>query len=233
MAIGITFGDPAILEQALTHRSYLNENPGLGLPSNERLEFLGDSVIGFVIAQELYTLFPALPEGKLTKLRAALVKQESLARFAKSLNLGEYLHLGKGERRSGGRNRHSILAGAVEALAGAVYLDKGIDAVRQFILTLLGDEPFSSLENLTEDDHKSRLQELVQSRWRITPSYHMVAEHGPDHNKEFTVEVRVGELTLGKGSAKSKQAAEKRAAEASLLQLQRESEEEPPRQGTG
>lgn len=192
------------------------------MPSNERLEFLGDCVLGLAITEELYRRFPSLTEGQLTKLRATLVQGEALARLARSLGLGEYLYLGKGEERSGGRRRRSILAGALEALVGATYLDKGFSIAKEFILKLVGPEMATSIDRLTREDYKSRLQELAQGRWQLTPTYRTVAETGPDHSKEFTIEVLVGDRALGQGSAKSKQEAEKRAAKAALEGLQEE-----------
>ena len=214
--LGINFKDFSLLQQALVHRSYLNENPSSNLASNERLEFLGDAVLGFVVANELYARFPELPEGELTKLRSALVRGETLGRIALFLNLGSYLYLGHGEEESGGRYRPRNLSCALEAVIGAVFLDQGLDVTTEFILNLLKGK----LERITEDksisDYKSRLQQLIQADHRVTPVYRTIAEFGPDHAKVFTVEVLVGELVIGRGHGRSKRAAEMDAARNAL-----------------
>ncbi|MBI2909247.1 MAG: ribonuclease III [Chloroflexi bacterium] len=217
--IGITFSNPDILEQALVHRSYLNENPSFRLGSNERLEFLGDSVLGLVAAEELYVRFPSFSEGQLTKLRAALVREETLSALARSVGLGQYLYLGNGEERSGGRDRPSILAAALEAVIGAVFLDKGFSECRDFTLRLMVKDIAGMLDQASVEDPKSRLQELSQERWQVAPTYRTISESGPDHAKEFTVEVLVGETALGQGSARTKQAAAKKAARVALQHL--------------
>lgn len=214
--LGIDFKDSSLLQQALVHRSYLNENPTSNMSSNERLEFLGDAVLGFVVASELYARFPELPEGELTKLRSALVRGETLSRIALFLNLGDYLYLGRGEEESGGRYRPRNLSCALEAVIGAVFLDQGLDVTKEFILRLLKGK----LERITEDksisDYKSRLQQLIQADHRVTPSYRTIAELGPDHAKVFTVEVLVGGLVIGRGHGRSKRAAEMDAARNAL-----------------
>jgi ribonuclease-3 len=214
--LGIDFKDSSLLQQALVHRSYLNENPTSNMSSNERLEFLGDAVLGFVVASELYARFPELPEGELTKLRSALVRGETLSRIALFLNLGDYLYLGRGEEESGGRYRPRNLSCALEAVIGAVFLDQGLDVTKEFILRLLKGK----LERITEDksvsDYKSRLQQLIQADHRVTPSYRTIAELGPDHAKVFTVEVLVGELVIGRGHGRSKRSAEMDAARNAL-----------------
>jgi len=220
--IGITFQNLSLLEQSLVHRSYLNENPDFPLSSNERLEFLGDALIGFVVAEELYREFPQLSEGELTKLRAALVCRESLAHLAASLKLGEYLYLGRGEIQSGGRRRQSNLACVFEALVGAILLDQGYHAAKDFSLKLLRSELKRAIEEVHTTDYKSRLQELIQSRQQITPTYRIVKMVGPAHDREFTVEVMAGDVVIGRGSGKSKQIAEKEAARAALESLNRE-----------
>lgn len=210
-ALGVTFREPKLLQQSLIHRSYLNETPDFPLPSNERLEFLGDALLGLVVAEKLYTEFPHLQEGELTKLRTALVRRETLASIAQSLSLGDYLYLGQGEERSGGRQRQSNLSHALEAVIGAVLIDQGYNAAKELVLRLLSK---MAEERIT--DHKSRLQELVQAEWRMIPSYRVVAEEGPGHDKVFTVEVVVGGEVLGRGSGKGKRAAEREAARAAL-----------------
>lgn len=189
------------------------------LVSNERLEFLGDAVLGFVVADELYTRFPDSSEGELTKLRAALVRGETLSRIASSLQLGEYLFLGHGEEESGGRSRPRNLSCALEAVIGAVFLDRGFDIARDFILKLLDDEVDVVVEDKLTDDYKSRLQQVIQSEQKITPVYRTVEEIGPDHAKVFTVEVLAGDTVLGRGSGRSKRAAEMDAARQALQGL--------------
>lgn len=217
--LGVNFKDGSLLQQALVHRSYLNENPAMHLVSNERLEFLGDAVLGFVVADELYTRFPDSSEGELTKLRAALVRGETLSRIASSLQLGEYLFLGHGEEESGGRSRPRNLSCALEAVIGAVFLDRGFDIARDFILKLLDDEVDVVVEDKLTDDYKSRLQQVIQSEQKITPVYRTVEEIGPDHAKVFTVEVLAGDTVLGRGSGRSKRAAEMDAARQALQGL--------------
>jgi ribonuclease III len=214
--LGINFKDESLLQQALVHRSYLNENSALHLVSNERLEFLGDAVLGFVVADELYSRFPDLAEGELTKLRAALVRGETLSRIASWLQLGDYLYLGHGEEESGGRYRPRNLSCALEAVIGAVFVDQGFDMAKSFILKLLGNEFEGVVEDKFTDDYKSRLQQVIQSERRITPIYRTVEEVGPDHAKVFTVEVLAGDTVLGRGSGRSKRAAEMDAARQAL-----------------
>lgn len=210
--LGIDFGDLSLLQQALVHRSYLNENPDLPLASNERLEFLGDAVLGFVVAEGIYHRFPDLSEGELTKLRSALVRGETLGRVALSLNLGEYLYLGRGEEESGGRRRTRNLGCTLEAVIGAVLIDQGLDAAKSFILRILGSELERAIEDKLAADYKSRLQQIIQSERKITPVYRTIEEVGPDHAKVFTVEVLAGDSILGQGSGASKRAAEMEAA---------------------
>jgi len=214
--LGVTFRDLSLLEHALIHRSYLNENPDFTLTSNERLEFLGDSLLGFVIAEKLYQEFPDLSEGEMTKLRAALVRQSTLAHMAKSLKLGDYLYLGRGEEATGGRTKPSTLARAFEAVVGAVLIDQGSDGAKQFVLNLFQDEIHSAIEEKLAGDYKSRLQELVQARHRVPPFYRTIKEEGPDHAKEFTVEVIVAGSIIGTGRGKSKRMAEMEAARMAL-----------------
>lgn len=221
--LGYRFSNPDLLRQALVHRSYLNENPGFGLPDNERLEFLGDVVLSLVVAETLFRRFPDLPEGKLTRLRAWLVRTETLARWARELDLGADLLLSRGEEQTGGRNRPSILASAFEAVLGAVYLDGGLEAVRRVLLPFVERE----LENLQDPDEvldpKTRLQEVTQARWQVTPSYVTVHQSGPSHRRKFTVEVRLGDRVLATGQGSSKQAAEQEAARAALARLEADS----------
>jgi ribonuclease-3 len=215
-ALGLTFKRPELLRQALIHTSYLNEHPGLGLGSNERLEFLGDAAIGLVVAQELFSEYPGVDEGILTELRAHLVRRDTLARAAARLSLGEYLQLGRGEDAAGGRRRPTNLARAYEAVAGAIFLDGGLAKVRAFVRKTLKDELASLRDKGLPFDPKSRLQELVQSRWQTTPAYRLIKTEGPDHARRFTVQVLVNGDVMGSGEGRSKQTAEKAAAEEAL-----------------
>jgi ribonuclease-3 len=217
--IGVTFRDRALLEQALVHRSYLNENPDFALPSNERLEFLGDAVVGLVVAEKLYHEFPHLCEGKMTKLRAALVRQETLASLAASLGLGGYLRLGRGEEVSGGRSRQTNLARAFEAVVGAVFLDQGFAVAADSTLRLFGDQLHRITEGSLTADYKSRLQEVVQAEQRLTPVYRVVEASGPDHDKRFVVEVMVGDIVIGRGVGRSKRMADEEAAWSAIERL--------------
>ena len=216
---GIHFKNESLLRQALVHRSYLNENPALHLVSNERLEFLGDAVLGFVVASELYSRFPDFSEGELTKLRSALVRGETLSRIALSLQLGDYLYLGRGEEDSGGRSRSRNLSCTLEAVIGAVFLDQGLDVAKGFIMKLLGSELDGVVEDKFTDDYKSRLQQIIQSERKITPIYRTIEEIGPDHAKVFTVEVLAGDTILGQGCGRSKRSAEMDAARHALQGL--------------
>lgn len=217
--LGVTFQKPELLEQALVHSSYINENPAGDSGHNERLEFLGDAVLGLIVAEELYRAFPGLSEGEMTKARAALVRREALARVAQGINLGDFLLLGKGEEASGGRRKIPNLAGALEALVAAVYLDRDIAAARDVVVRLLADEWQRLASPGAAIDYKSKLQELTQSRFQQTPSYQMAAEAGPDHERTFTIEVSVNDEVLGRGSGRSKKLAETEAARAALERL--------------
>jgi len=218
--LGVTFRDVSFLQQALAHRSYLNENEDFPLPSNERLEFLGDSLLDLVIAGKLYADFPDLPEGDLTRLRSALVRTEMLASVAHSLNLGQYLYLARGEEASGGRQRQRNLAATLEAIIGAVFVDQGFDTAKDFVLRMLSSE----LERVTKaelpQDPKSKLQQVIQAKQQFTPVYRTVDTSGPDHDRVFAVEVFAGETLLGRGSGKSKRAAEQEAAKTALQKLE-------------
>ena len=191
-ALGVHFREPSLLEQALVHSSYVNENPELAPTSNERLEFLGDAVLGLIFADKLYQDFPHSPEGELTRFRSWLVRRSTLARVAINIRLGDYLYMGRGEEASGGRSKPANLAGALEAVIAAIYLDQGIATTRDFILRLSGNELEKLASQEAEIDYKSQLQELIQARQQATPSYHIVEASGPDHNRHFTAEVRVG-----------------------------------------
>ena len=217
--LGISFNDSSLLERALVHSSYINENPSLTPTSNERLEFLGDAALGLIVAEKLYRDFPDCDEGEMTRLRAALIRGDTLARMARAIRLGNYLYLGKGEEASGGRNKPANLAGALEAVIGAIFLDQGSAITRDFILRLLNTELQKVVSQGAGVDYKSQLQELIQAREQQTPVYRVVETIGPDHDKRFTVEVRVGDTVLGKGSGKGKKAAETEAARSALEQF--------------
>jgi len=217
--LGIEFNDASLLEQALIHSSYLNENPGLVQISNERLEFLGDAVLGLVVAEKLYQDYSHFAEGEMTRLRSALVRREALARMARAIGLGDYLYLGRGEESTDGRNKPVNLASALEAVIAAVFIDQGLSIARDFILRLLDKELQKIIRQDTVVDYKSQLQELTQSREQQIPTYHVVETTGPDHGKTFTVEVRLGEVVLGTGSGKSKKLAETEAARSALEQM--------------
>lgn len=217
--IKLDFHDPALLEQALVHSSYINENPSRTVKHNERLEFLGDAVLDYIVAEKLYLDYPEIDEGEMTRLRAGLVRRETLARLAEDIELGSFLWMGKGEEATGGRSKLPNLAGALEALIAAVYLDLGPDAAKGFIVRLYADEWDKLTSRGTVTDHKSRLQELSQSRFQEIPVYRLVSETGPDHDKQFTVEVIVNGKVMGKGIGKSKKTAETGAARQALQQL--------------
>lgn len=214
--LGVKFRDLRLIEEALTHASYINENPDLGLPCNERLEFLGDALLGLVIAAELYRLYPGSPEGELTQLRSSLVRAESLVRIAESLELGEYLRLGQGEETSGGRHRNSNLAGALEAVLGAVFLDRGWLASRRLVLRLWRQD-LEAAE--VRQDYKSRLQEVLQARQKLTPHYRTVREITVGPLPLFEVEVLAGSHVVGRGTGTSKKRAQQAAARDALSHL--------------
>ena len=201
------------------HLSYLNENPGFALPSNERLEFLGDAVLNFIVTEKLYKEFPKLPEGELTELRASLVCRDTLAELASSLKLGDWLLLGRGEETNGGRTKASNLANAMEALIGALYLDQGIAEARRFILRQLKPELEKIKAGKITPNYKALVQELIQGQRKPTPVYRLVEATGPDHSKQFTAEILVEGEALGKGVGKSKKVAESQAARAAWEKL--------------
>lgn len=219
-SLNLSFSDKTLLQRALTHRSYLNENPNYPLDDNERLEFLGDAVLDFITADYLYHHLPEMPEGRLTNLRSALVRTEKLAQFALDFGLGTFLFLGRGEEDSGGRERLALLCDAFEAVIGALYLDQGIIATREFVLNIIEPALTEILDAETDKDAKSRLQELAQSQLRITPTYRTIDEQGPDHAKEFTVEAVIGNKSYGQGTGYSKQSAAQSAAEDALKNLE-------------
>ena len=216
--LGYRFQDISLLENALTHSSYANEHHGGHLQSNERLEFLGDSILGMVVADYLYRNLPTLPEGDLTRIRASLVCENNLVIVARQWNLGAYLKLGKGEETGGGRERPSIRADAVEAVLAAVYLDGGIAQARRIIQKFI-------LDNMSEmstagRDFKTALQEFVQRKSGQALTYHLLSQSGPDHAKTFEMEVRLNDVPVGSGKGRSKKDAEQAAAKAALQLLE-------------
>jgi ribonuclease-3 len=216
----LPFQNQALLLQALTHRSYLNEQEDEGLHDNERLEFLGDAVLDFIITRILYAQFPQMPEGELTRLRSALVRTDTLAEIAAQLELGEVLRLSRGEDLTGGRLRRSLLCDAFEALLGALYLDQGLDAVADFALPLLMPMVDHILAEGLHMDARSKLQEWSQAAYGETPVYEVISEDGPDHDKEFTTEVWIGQVMIGQGQGRSKQMAAQAAARQVLKRLE-------------
>lgn len=213
--LGVHFQHPELLSLALTHRSYIYETPGAGQSSNERLEFLGDSILAFISADFLYRTFPDLTEGELTDVRAVLVRTETLANFAREIELGNYLRMGKGDQTASSGQR--VLASAFEALLGAIYLDQGLTTVQQFLFPRLEPLARNSVTKRLFKDNKSLFQELAQAHESITPSYRLVSQEGPSHNRVFTVEVLLGNQVAGTGHGRNKQTAEQEAAHAALL----------------
>ena len=215
-----TFKNPDLLTHALTHRSYLNEHPELPREDNERLEFLGDAILDFVVAGWLYRKYPDFSEGRLTSIRAALVRSEKLSELANQITLGHHLRLGKGEAVSGGRTRQTLLADAFEAVVGALYLDQGIRAVQRWLTPLIQPESERILAEQSDRDAKSALQEWSQAARSITPHYRTINASGPDHAKWFTVAVLLGPDEVGRGEGPSKQIAAQAAAADALRKLE-------------
>ena len=216
--LGYQFQNPKLLDHALTHSSYANEHHLGSISSNERLEFLGDSVLGMIVADHLYRTFPDLPEGDLTRIRANLACEGSLVLVAKEWDLGRYLKLGKGENACGGRSRPSILADAVEAVLAAVFLDGGLAHDRDIIQRFLLDR--MEQVNRASRDHKTYLQELVQRKSGQVLSYELIGESGPDHNKTFQMQVLLNGQPIGQGTGHSKKEAEQAAANAAIERLE-------------
>ena len=214
--IGYSFKDPALLRNALTHSSYANESRDKGVHSNERLEFLGDSVLGLVTSDYIFNLYRDIPEGELTKLRAALVCEQALHEQAESIGLSQYLYLGRGEEAGGGRTRTSILADATEALIGAIYLDGGMEKAREFVLSFIKPSVKKHAHGANFHDYKTMLQEIVQKNREETLSYRMAGQEGPDHNKTFRMEVLLNSNVIAEGVGHSKKEAEQDAAHKAL-----------------
>lgn len=217
---GLHFRDEALLRQALTHRSYVNEHEGANLSDNERLEFLGDAVLDFVSGEMLYQRFPTMPEGDLTRLRAALVRTESLAALALKCRLGEALRMGRGEEKGGGRERPNNLCGGFEAVMGALYLDQGFEAVNTFVIPHLLLRLEEVVSASLDRDARSVLQEISQAEYNLTPAYRLVDASGPEHEKEFVFEAMIGSQVVGRGVGRSKQAASQAAAQNALERLE-------------
>ncbi len=216
--LGYEFKDSSFIITALTHSSYANEVKK-SVPFNERMEFLGDSVLGLTVSDYLYRTYPELPEGELSKIRAGVVSEVSLAKRAKEIKLGDYLRLGKGEENIGGRNRPSVLADAMEAVIGAMYLDSNLETTMKFVLRLMVPAIEAFIAGAGTKDYKTDLQELLQSTSTLEITYRIVDEEGPDHDKWFTAMVYHGETPMGKGQGKSKKEAEQQAAQDALDKL--------------
>jgi ribonuclease-3 len=210
--IGIAFNDLSLLQQAFQHASFVNENLDLNIPDNERLEFLGDAVLNFIVAELMLEEFPNSKEGELTILRTLLIREDTLALLSANLNLGEYLQLGKGEESSGGRERQSNLCDTFEALVGAIFLDQGLAAIKSFLLSQLNSKLDEIKAGDTAQNYKAKLQEFTQMEYKLLPSYHLVESSGPDHDKNFNVKVVLENKIIGTGSGKTKKAAEMEAA---------------------
>lgn len=208
----LSFNDRTLLRSALTHRSYLNEHAEVDWEDNERLEYLGDAVLDFLLADYLFETFPNAPEGELTALRAALVRRETLSRLALRLGIGQSLLMGHGEVETGGRDRPATLCAAFEAVVGALYLDQDLTAVSQWVLPMMQNELGGAKTEVEDKDPKSRLQEMAQAALGVTPRYRTVSAEGPDHAKVFRVQVSIGDTVYGEGAGLSKQLAAQNAA---------------------
>jgi ribonuclease-3 len=217
--IGYVFADYSVFQESLTHKSYSNEQGGMAVPHNERLEFLGDAVLDMVISHKIFVAYPDLPEGELTRIRAEVVSEAGLAQVGRRLEIGNCLRLGRGELRTGGRDKDSLIANVLEALIGAVYCDGGFEAVQEMVLRLF--EPFidRSFQRKSGIDFKTRLQELMQARFGSPPEYRLVHAEGPDHHRHYTIEVRHAERSIGQGSGRSKKVAAQQAARQALEEL--------------
>ena len=216
--IGCFFKNPDLLRQALTHKSYANENPGESLGNNERLEFLGDTVLSLIISQTIFLSNPNLSEGDLSKMRVHVVSGSALASVAGRLGLGPFLLLGTGEEKSGGREKPSILADALEALIAAIYLDQGFSAAEQFVL-MAYDNLLDPLSFGAPADYKTELQELCQERGLSLPTYHLLDASGPDHKKRYEIEIKIGDTSYGVGIGTSKKEAQQQSAKIALERL--------------
>lgn len=214
--IGVTFKNKDLLTEALTHRSYLNEYPKWHLPQNERLEYLGDAVLELIVSEELFNKFPKQPEGRLTVLRAALVNYQTLAKVAESIALDDFILMSRGEKKDTGRAREVILANAMEALIGAIYLDQGIKKIKSFVENFVMKNLDDVLKTGSYKDAKSELQEIVQEKLKVTPTYRVLGESGPAHQRLFKMGVYFGEKFIAEGEGAAKQDAELEAAKNAL-----------------
>lgn len=210
--LGVTFDDKLLLKAALTHRSYLNENKDYKLGHNERMEFLGDAVLELLVTEKLYANYPNETEGKLTSVRAATVRTETLAEMSRKLGYGKHLLMSHGEEATGGRDREYILANTFEAVLGAIYLDKGIEVCRDFLKRELYQLIPEIIKEKLYIDNKSKFQEIAQEEYKETPYYELIEESGPDHDKIFEMAVFIGDKEFGRGNGKNKQTAEQEAA---------------------
>jgi ribonuclease-3 len=226
--LGYHFHNSEHLRNALVHKSYLHDVPDYYLGSNERLEFLGDAVLGLIVSSDLFTSRPGLSEGQLSALRGALVRKDTLAEIAAPFRLGNYLYLSRGEEAAGGRARASNLARAVEAVLGAVYLDGGLDAAARVWHRIVGEDNDERLQEVLRGDYKSQLQQFTQAHLKLTPTYRLTGTSGPEHSKEFHVEALAGDRVLGSGVGRNKQLAEQAAARQAVLTLAEESQDAEP-----
>jgi ribonuclease-3 len=218
-SLGIHFNNEPLLKQAFVHSSYINENPGTDLHDNQRMEFLGDSVLNFIVAEKLYHEFPDIAEGKLTEIRISLVRQEKLAEKAYALKLGDFMLLGKGEDLSDGRTKRNNLADTFEALIAAIFLDQGIEVTRDLVLKLFSADIEAIKSGQIDINYKAMLQELTQAEFKLLPDYEVIEARGPDHDRLFFVSVSVSDVVLAIGSGKSKKVAESEAARLALAKL--------------
>ena len=217
--LGVTFDDPAILGQAFIHTSYIYENLDRQSGDNQTMEFLGDAVLNMLVAEALYRGFPTLPEGKLTEIRVSLIRQEKLAEKAADIKLGDYLLLGKGEEASGGRGKRNNLADTFEALIAAIFLDRGLDVTRQFIMSVFCKELETIKSVRLSSNFKAMLQEFTQAEFKTLPEYEIIESTGPDHDKVFIVSVSLGDMVLAVGSGKTRKTAESEAARTAYSKL--------------
>ncbi len=220
--IGLDFQNPELLEIALTHRSYLNEHQGAKLQNNERQEYLGDAVLELIISDYIFRKYPDKAEGELTSIRSAVVRTESLAEESRKLGIGEHLQMSKGEKDSGGKDKDYLLANAYEAVLGAIYLDSGMESCIQFVTRTLVPKIDNIVENNLFIDPKTQAQEIIQSRYKTTPTYEIVKEEGPDHDKKFTVALLINRKEKAQGQGTSKQKAEESAALAAIEIIEKE-----------
>lgn len=218
--LGVKFRDLSLLVEALTHRSYLNEHADEDLTDYERLEFLGDAILEFITGEMLFRRFPELDEGELTRLRSALVRTESLAELARAVDLGDYIRMGKGEIRNGGRNRESTLCRAFEAVVGAVYMDQGVEAVREMVIPRLTNLQHKVIEEALNKDPRSRLQEWSQAELEVVPNFVVKSVSGPDHDRRYMVEVQLNGVAIANGTGNTIRAAGQEGAANALRQIE-------------